>query len=74
MITAEKFALSHWLDDYPEDMDYQTILELVADGDTRIEPIGLMEYEPTQSIVEHIEATKRLFLIYIRIAIQEVKL
>jgi hypothetical protein len=73
MITAENFALRHWLDEYPEDMDYQTILELVADGDKRIEPIGLMEYEPTQSIVEHIEATKRLFLIYIRIAMQEAK-
>lgn len=66
MITAEKFALSHWLDEYPEDMNYQTVLELVADGDKRIEPIALMAYEPTQSIVEHIEATKRLFLQYKR--------
>lgn len=64
MITAEKLALNQWLDEYPKDMDYQTILELVANGDARIKPIGLMEYEPTQSIVEHIEATKRVFLIY----------
>jgi hypothetical protein len=72
--TAEAFALAQWLEGYPDYLDYQTILDKIADGDDEdIWFIELIEYEPPQAIVRHIEATKTLFQQYASIAIQESK-
>lgn len=73
MNTSEKFALSHWLEEYPDDVDYLTILEMIENGDESIFYIDILEYEPPESIIRHIESTKQLFSIYIRIACQENK-
>lgn len=59
---AESFALTHWLDEYPENLTY-------AD----IQYIDLVDYEPQINIVRHIEATKRLFNQYVKLAMQENK-
>ena len=73
MTTAEAFALSHWLDEYPDDVDYSTILEMIANGDDDIWFIDLIEYEPPEAIIRHIESTKRLFQQYAGVAIEESK-
>lgn len=72
MTTAEAFALSHWLDEYPDDVDYSTILEMIANGDD-VWVIDLIEYEPPEAIIRHIESTKSLFERYASIVIQESK-
>ena len=71
MTTAEAFALAQWLDEYPDDVDYSTVLEMIANGDDDIWVIDLIEYEPPEAIIRHIESTKALFKQYANIAIQE---
>ena len=74
MKTSEAFALAQWLDEYPDDLDYQTILDMIANGDDEnIWVIDLLEYEPPEAIIRHIESTKRLFEQYACVAIQESK-
>ena len=74
MKTSEAFALAQWLDEYPDDLDYQTILDMIANGDDEnIWVIDLIEYEPPEAIIRHIESTKRLFEQYAGVAIQESK-
>lgn len=74
MKTSEAFALAHWLDEYPDELDYQTILDKLANGDDEgIWVIDLIEYEPPESIIRHIESTKRLFEQYAGVAIEESK-
>lgn len=71
MTTAEAFALAQWLDEYPDDVDYSTVLEMIANGDDDVWVIDLIEYEPPEAIIRHIESTKALFERYANIAIQE---
>jgi hypothetical protein len=74
MTTSEAFALAQWLEGYPDGVDYSTILTMIANGeDNNIWFIELIEYEPPQAIVRHIESTKQLFQQYASIAIQESK-
>ena len=74
MTTSEAFALAQWLEDYPDYLDYQTILDKIADGDDEDLCYRLiLEYEPAQTKIGHIEATKTLFQQYASIAIQESK-
>lgn len=73
MTTAEAFALAQWLDEYPDDVDYFTVLEMIADGDDDIWVIDIIEYEPPEAIIRHIESTKALFEQYANISIQESK-
>ena len=74
MTTSEAFALAQWLEGYPGGVDYSTILTMIANGeDNNIWFVELIEYEPPQAIVRHIEATKTLFQQYASIAIQESK-
>jgi hypothetical protein len=71
----EAFALAQWLDEYPTDTDYRTILERIEDGDDEsIHYIDLIEYEPPEAIIRHIESTKRLFALYAAQAIREARL
>lgn len=67
----ESFALAHWLDEYPDDVNYSTILEMIANGDDDIWVIDLIEYEPPEAIIRHIESTKSLFALYAAQAIRE---
>lgn len=71
MTTAESFALAQWLDEYPDDVDYSTILQMIASGDQDIWVIDLIEYEPVETIIRHIESTKHLFAQYANIVIKE---
>lgn len=74
MTTSEAFALAQWLDEYPDGLDYQTILDMIADGDDEDLCYRLiLEYEPAQTKIGYIESTKALFQQYASIAIQESK-
>ena len=70
---AESFALAQWLNEYPDDLNYRSVLERIEDEDESIEYIDLIEYETPESIIRHIESTKRLFEQYASIAIKESK-
>jgi hypothetical protein len=43
MKTSERFALNEWLSDYPEDMSYGEILELMSVDDWTIDEITVWE-------------------------------
>lgn len=71
---AESFALTQWLDEYPENLTYADILQKISNcDDADIQYIDLVDYEPQINIVRHIEATKRLFNQYVKLATQELQ-
>jgi len=43
MKTSEKFALNEWLSDYPEDLEYYEILELMSQDDWSVDGISVWE-------------------------------
>jgi hypothetical protein len=43
MKTSEKFALNEWLSDYPDDLDYYEILELMSQDDWSVDGISVWE-------------------------------
>jgi len=59
---AEKFALGQWLSDYPDDMSYDDLIELMLDGDELcVTPWETVEHYSYRQIVEFIEETKQHF-------------
>ena len=62
MTHAEKFALGEWLSDYPEDLPYDDLIELMLDGDELcVTPWEVVEHYSYRQIVEFIECTKEHF-------------
>jgi hypothetical protein len=62
MKTSEKFALNEWLIDYPEDMLYDDLIELMLDGDELcVTPWETVEHYSYRQIVEFIEGTRSHF-------------
>jgi hypothetical protein len=66
MKTSEKFALNQWLTDYPIDMDYQGIIDLLCNtvwlgSDSDITPWILVENHTGDQIAQFIEDTKNAF-------------
>ena len=43
MKTSEKFALNEWLSDYPEDLEYYDILEMMSQDDWSVDGITVWE-------------------------------
>ena len=43
MKTSEKFALNEWLSDYPEDLEYYDILEMMSQDDWSVDGISVWE-------------------------------
>jgi hypothetical protein len=43
MKKSERFALNEWLSDYPEDLDYYEILELMSQDDWSVDGISVWE-------------------------------
>ena len=74
MTTSEAFALALWLDEYPDNLEYSTILDMIANGeDGNFCYRLIIEYEPPSAKIGYIESTKALFKQYANIAIQESK-
>ena len=43
MKTSERFALNEWLSDYPEDLEYYDILEMMSQDDWSVDGITVWE-------------------------------
>ena len=43
MKKSERFALNEWLSDYPDDLDYYEILELMSQDDWSVDGISVWE-------------------------------
>ena len=62
MTYAEEFALGQWLSDWPTDMTYEGLIELMLDGDELcVTPWEVVENYSYRQIVEFIEETKQHF-------------
>jgi len=66
MKVSERFALNQWLSYYPDTMSYDGILQVLqldtfTSGDFGIVPWELVEYHPSDYIVEMIEDTRKAF-------------
>lgn len=54
----EKFALDFYLSDYPDNVDYESILQMISDNDELIIPFYIIEYQTPDNIIESIEDLK----------------
>ena len=43
MKTSERFALNEWLSDYPDDLEYYDILEMMSQDDWSVDGISVWE-------------------------------
>ena len=57
LTTAERFALDEWLSEYPKDVSYQEILEMILRGAEEISVWVVAEDYPEYQIVEIIDST-----------------
>jgi len=64
MKKSERFALNEWLSDYPEDLDYYEILELMSQDDWSVDGITVWEVVENftlDQVYEFIENTRMHF-------------
>ena len=71
MTHSEQFALDQWLSSYPKDMSYETIMEMLSDGeyDEASEAIGVWEvvqHFPLWQVADLIEDTRGHFEAVVR--------
>ena len=55
---SERFALDHWLSDYPMGLDYDEVLDLIAEESDRVLTWIVAEDCPTAELIEIIESTR----------------
>jgi hypothetical protein len=66
MKVSERFALEHWLSDYPMEMSYETIIKMLQPKnfnwrDDMIIPWEVIEDYPSDEIAEMIDSTRKQF-------------
>jgi hypothetical protein len=62
MKVSERFALNQWLSDYPDDLTYDEIMDLMFnDDDEKITPWYLVEDHSLMQITHFIEDTRQHF-------------
>ena len=66
MKTSERFALSQWLTDYPEDTSFDEVLEIMRDPENTWQADAITVWEAVETftldqVAEFIEDTKRSF-------------
>ena len=66
MKKSERFAINQWLTDYPADMDYQQIIDLLSDSEGlnsnhAITPWIVVENFPGYQIAQFIDDTRMHF-------------
>jgi hypothetical protein len=77
MTMAEKFALGEWLSEYPDNYSYDEILELIIkmiDEGEETENLllwELIEFWPSEDVIELIDKTKDNFHWYLTEALKE---
>ena len=57
LTTAERFALDEWLSDYPEDVSYSEILDMIQGGTENVSVWAIAQGYPEFQIVQMIDAT-----------------
>ena len=58
MKTSEKFALNEWLSDYPENLTFDEVIDLIYEEDESITPWQTIEHYPRHEIAGFIESTR----------------
>jgi hypothetical protein len=58
MTQAEIFALNEWLTEYPDDMTYDEVCEMLLDEDERVVVWQWFECMPPSVMIENIDNTK----------------
>lgn len=61
MKISEKFALNEWLSDYPENLDFDAVLDLLRDEDLSVIVWQWFENMPAYELIENIENTRSHF-------------
>ena len=61
---SERFALNHWLSDYPDDATYEDIIAMMKDEDSTWRTDGInvwvvVETFPLEQVAQFIEDTRR---------------
>lgn len=57
MTHAQAFSLNEWLSDYPDDMPYEKVIELIRNDDDRVTPWIWFEHTPPETLIENIDNT-----------------
>lgn len=58
MTNYEKFAIDFYLSDYPDNLDYESILQMISDNDALIMPFYIVENQAPNDLIELIECLK----------------
>ena len=58
---SERFALNEWLSDYPQEMSFDDVIDLVMDEDLAITPWQWFETIPRTELAENIDNTRSHF-------------
>lgn len=61
MKISEKFALNEWLSDYPENLDFDAVLDLLRDEDLSVTAWQWFENTPAYELIENINNTQSHF-------------
>ena len=61
MTHAETFALNEWLTEYPDNLTYDEVLELLRDEDESVIVWQWFEYTPVTDMIENIDNTRSHF-------------
>jgi len=61
MKRSEKFSLDEWLSDYPENLTYDEVCDLLLDEDASVCAWQWFETMPPTELVENIENTRSHF-------------
>ena len=58
---GEQFALDEWLSEYPRNMSYDEVIDLIHDDDDRIIVWCWFENCPSRELIENIDNTRSHF-------------
>lgn len=58
---SERFALNEWLSDYPQNLSFDEVCDLLLDEDETVTPWQWFETTPRAELVENIDNTRSHF-------------
>jgi len=58
---SERFALNEWLTDYPHDLTFDQVIDLLKAEDESVTPWVWFENIPTSDLIENIDNTRSHF-------------
>ena len=54
---SQRFALNEWLSEYPRELSFDEVIELLREEDELVEVWQWFEHIPTREIIENIDNT-----------------